>query len=120
MADKTEIKDGEIAIIVSPEMDENNAWTGVLRTGLIFGDHQNPMAMRAAMDTALTMAAVTNVLEDYPDLYDYFDDARHELLKEMFPQQYAESELEVDQEMDYEKDGNVIKLTKWTKTMGEA
>ena len=120
MADKTEIRDGEIAIIVSPEMDENNAWTGVLRTGLIFGDQQNPMAMRAAMDAALTMAAVPDVLDDYPELYDYFEDARHKLLKEMFPKQYAESELEVDKEMEYEKEGNVIKLTKWTKTMGEA
>ena len=41
-------------------------------------------------------------------------------LKEMFPKQYAESELAISKEMDYETEGNVIKLTKWTKTMGEA
>ena len=28
--------------------------------------------------------------------------------------------LQVDKEMDYTKEGNVIKLTKWTKTLGEA
>ena len=38
----------------------------------------------------------------------------------MFPKAYAESELEVGEEMDYTTEGNVIKLTKWTKTLGEA
>ena len=38
----------------------------------------------------------------------------------MFPKQYAESELAISKEMDYETEGNVIKLTKWTKTLGEA
>ena len=76
--------------------------------------------MRAAMDYALTMAAASEVLEEYPDLIEYFDDARHELLKEMFPKQYAETQVELSEEMDYETEGNVIKLTKWTKTLGEA
>ena len=114
-----EIKDGEIAIIISPEM-EDGEWNGVLKTGLVFGNEQNPVAMRSAMDLALTIAATSNVLEDYPDLFDYYDDARHELLKEMFPKQYEESKLELEDDMDYTTDGNVIKLTKWTKTLGEA
>ena len=38
----------------------------------------------------------------------------------MFPKQYAESELELGKENEYTTDGNVIKLTKWTKTLGEA
>ena len=118
--DKTRIRDGEIAIIVAPEINENNEWTGVLKTGLLFGDQQNPLAMRAAMDAALTMAAVPDVLDEYPELFEYFEEGRHKLLKEMFPKQYAESELEVDKEMEYTKEGNVIKLTKWTKTLGEA
>jgi hypothetical protein len=76
--------------------------------------------MRSAMDYALTMAASSDVLDEYPELMDYFDDARHKILKEMFPKQYAESELEVSKENEYTTDGNVIKLTKWTKTLGEA
>ena len=71
-------------------------------------------------DLALTMAASTNVIEDYPELFDYFEDARVELVREMFPKAYAESALAIDEEMDYTTDGNVIKLTKWTKTLGEA
>ena len=38
----------------------------------------------------------------------------------MFPKQFAESKLEVGKDMEYTTDGNVITLTKWTKTMGEA
>ena len=115
-----EVKDGDVAIVISPELDDEGAWTGILKTGLIFGEGQHPLAMRNAMDYALTMAAASEVLEEYPELGEYFDDARHRILKEMFPKAYAESELAVSKEMDYETEGNVIKLTKWTKTMGEA
>jgi len=115
-----EIEDGEVAIIIKPEVDEEGEWNGSLKTGLVFGESQHPIAMRAAMDLALSMAASVNVLDEYPDLFEYFEDARHELLKEMFPKQYAESELAMEEEMDYTTEGNVIKLTKWTKTLGEA
>jgi len=115
-----EIEDGEVAIIIRPEVDEEGVWDGSLKTGLVFGESKNPLAMRAAMDLALTMAATTNVLDDYPELFDYYDDARVELIKEMFPKEFAESELAMEEDMDYTTDGNVIKLTKWTKTLGEA
>ena len=115
-----EIKDGDIAVVISPDLDENGEWTGILKTGLIFGESQHPLAMRNAMDYALTMAASSDVLDEYPELMDYFDEARHKILKEMFPKQYAESELELSKENEYTTDGNVIKLTKWTKTLGEA
>ena len=109
-----------MGIGISPELDDDGAWTGVLRTGLVFGESQHPLAMRSAMDYGLTMAAASEVLEDYPELMEYFDDARHRILKEMFPKQYAESELAIANEKEYTTDGNVIKLTKWTKTLGEA
>ena len=115
-----EVEDGEVAIIVKPEIDEDGNWTGALRTGMLFGPTKNPSATRAAMDLALTMAASTQVLDEYPDLLDYFDEARVDMIKEMFPTQYAESELELEKDMEYTTEGNVIKLTKWTKTMGEA
>ena len=115
-----EVKDGDVAIVISPALDDYGAWTGVLRTGLVFGESQHPLAMRSAMDYGLTMAAASEVLEDYPELMEYFDDARHRILKEMFPKQYAESELAIANEKEYTTDGNVIKLTKWTKTLGEA
>ena len=115
-----ELKDGDIALVITPDLNEDGSWTGILKTGLIFGGEQNPIAMRAAMDYALTMAASSEVLEDYPELHDYFDEARHRILKEMFPKAYEESMLAVDKEMEYETEGNVIKLTRWTKTLGEA
>ena len=115
-----ELKDGDIAVVISPDLDEDGAWTGILKTGLIFGEGQHPLAMRNAMDYALTMAAASEVLEEYPELGEYFDDARHRILKEMFPKAYKDSMLAVEKENEYTTDGNVIKLTKWTKTLGEA
>ena len=115
-----EVKDGDIAIVISPQLNDKGEWDGILRTGLVFGETQNPIAMRSAMDYALTMAAASEVLEEYPELTEYFDDARHRILKEMFPKQYAESELAIKEDMDYTTEGNVIKLTRWTKTLGEA
>ena len=115
-----EVKDGDVAIVISPVLDDEGAWTGVLKTGLVFVESQHPIAMRSAMDYGLTMAAASEVLEEYPELTEYFDDARHRILKELFPIQYAESELAVAKEKEYTTEGNVIKLTKWTKTLGEA
>ena len=115
-----EIEDNEVAIIIKPELDEDGTWHGELKTGLVFANTEHPIATRAAMDLALSMAASVNVLDEYPDLFEYFEDARHDLIKEMFPKQYAESELAIEEDMDYTTDGNVIKLTKWTKTLGEA
>lgn len=115
-----EIQDNEVAIIIKPDIDAEGNWTGELKTGLLFANSNNPIATRNAMDLALTMAASINVIEDFPDLYQYFEEARHELLKEMFPKAYDDSVLAVEKELDYTKEGNVIKLTKWTKTLGEA
>lgn len=115
-----ELKPGQIAIVISPELDNKGEWDGILKTGLVFGEEQHEAAMRAAMDLALTMASSSHVLEEYPELFDYFDDARHVILQEMFPDQYEASKLAIEKENEYTTDGNIIKLTKWTKTLGEA
>ena len=115
-----ELKPGQIAIVISPELNDKNEWEGVLKTGMVFGEEQHEVAMRAAMDLALTMASSSAVLEDYPELFDYFDDARHVILQDMFPDQYEASKLAMEKEREYTTEGNVIKLTKWTKTLGEA
>tara|TARA_B100002019_G_scaffold257727_1_gene241998 strand:- start:170 stop:526 length:357 start_codon:yes stop_codon:yes gene_type:complete len=115
-----EIKDGDVALVISPQINEDGDWEGILRTGMVFGESKNATAMRSAMDYALTMAAASEVLEEFPELHEYFDDARHRILKDMFPDQYAQSELELKKDREYTTDGNVIKLTKWTKTLGEA
>lgn len=115
-----ELKPGQIAIVIEPELNDKDEWDGVLKTGLVFGEEQHEDAMKAAMDLALTMASSSAVLEEYPELYDYFDDARHVILQDMFPDQYEASKLAVQKDKEYTQEGNVIKLTKWTKTLGEA
>ena len=115
-----EIEDGEVAIVIRPDIDEDGTWNGGLKTGLVFGPTKDEAATRSAMDLALTMAATMQVLDEYPDLFEYFDEAKVELVKEMFPEHYKQSTIELEKEMNYTTEGNVIKLTKWTKTMGEA
>ena len=33
-----EIEDGEVAIVIKPEVDEKGEWNGHLKTGLVFGE----------------------------------------------------------------------------------
>ena len=31
-----EVKDGDVALVISPVMDENDKWTGILKTCLLY------------------------------------------------------------------------------------
>jgi hypothetical protein len=114
-----EIKPGDIAIILHPIVEEGE-WTGAIKSGLVFGASGSEDGMRAALDEALTMAAAQRFLEIYPDAWEDFSDLRHDILQEMFPNQYAEAEQEEADERGYEVDDNVVTLNRWTKTEGSA
>lgn len=110
-----EVKPGEIAIILRP-LEEGGVWTGSVSTGLIFGREKNPEGQRAALDMALTMATSQQFLDAHPEAIDAWDDYRIELLKELFPEAWAEANEEYENgELD-----NVVVLNPWTKTEGSA
>ena len=114
-----EIKPGDIAIVLNPIVEEGE-WTGAIKTGLVFGSAGSEDGMRAALDEALTMAAAQKFLELYPEAWEDFSDLRHEILQDMFPDQYAEAEQEEAEARGYEVDDNVVTLNRWTKTEGSA
>jgi len=114
-----EIKPGDIAIVLNPVVEEGE-WTGSIKTGLVFGSAGSEDGMKAALDEALTMAAAQKFLQLYPDAWEDFSDLRHEILQEMFPDQYAEAEQEEADERGYEVDDNIVTLNRWTKTEGSA
>tara|TARA_R110000823_G_scaffold204713_1_gene335710 strand:- start:357 stop:710 length:354 start_codon:yes stop_codon:yes gene_type:complete len=114
-----EMKPGDIAIILRP-LEEDGEWTGEISTGLVFGDEHHPDAMRAAIDLAITMASSERVLDECPEVLPVFESMRAELLQEMFPEEYAEAEYEVEESMKVEVDGNVYTLNHWSKTEGTA
>jgi hypothetical protein len=115
-----DINAGEVAIILRPMEDDKGEWTGELKTGIMFGDERMPDGMRAALDVALTMASAQFFLEDNPEYLEEFDYHRSEILKDIFPDFFAESEAELEEMNKIERDGNVIKLNRWTKTEGSA
>lgn len=114
-----EVKPGEIAIVLRPVVYEGE-WTGDVSTGLIFGAEKEPEGMRAALDLAITMAASQQFLDNHPEALDLWDDYRANLLKEIFPEAWAEANAEYEEQTEREVDGNVITLKAWTKTEGSA
>lgn len=119
------VKDDEVAVIVKPVMDEDGNWTLELATGLAFGAISSaPMpAAHAAFEAALSMAASLTFLADYPEFEEELVEYKQEMLKDIFPDQYAAAEKELsdaEKEEVYSKKGNVYTLNAFTKTQGSA
>ena len=96
-----------------------------LATGLAFGaviDAPMPAA-HAAFEAALSMAASLTFLSDYPEFEEELVEYKQEMLKDIFPEQYAAAEKEISEEEKrdvYSKKGNVYTLNAFTKTQGNA
>ena len=114
-----EIKPGDVAIVLSPVIEEGE-WNGNIKTGMVFGSAGSEDGMRAALDEALTMSAAQQFLELYLDAWEDFVELRGNIMQEMFPDQYAEAEEELESDMAVEVEGNVYTLGRWTKTEGNA
>jgi len=112
-----ELKDDEMAVVLKPVF--KNGYLESFRTGLAIGNTagENQEVGQVQMDAALSMAAVLMYCSDYPEFEEVLADYKSDLLKEIFPEQWAEAEREVTQEEGYR---NVIRLDAWTKTEGNA
>ena len=114
-----EIKPGDVAIVWSPVIEEGE-WNGSIKTGMVFGSVGSEDGMQAALDEALTMSAAQRFLEIYPDAWEDFSDLRAEIMQAMFPDQYHEAEVELEELEEVNVEGNVYTLGRWTKTEGSA
>jgi len=114
-----EIKPGDVAIVLSPVV-EDGEWTGNIKTGMVFGSAGSEDGMRAALDEALTMSAAQKFLEMYPDAWEDFSDIRADIMQEMFPDEFHEAEVELEELEQVNVEGNVYTLGRWTKTEGNA
>ena len=114
------LKKGEVAIVIRPQY-EDGEFSGSVATGLVISSEtKDPIAMQASMEVALTMAAAPLFVEAYPDSEEAFDEYRHVLLQDLFPEQYEESKKAVAESREYDKKDNVLTLKAWTKTEGNA
>ena len=114
-----EIKPGDVAIVLSPVIEEGE-WNGNIKTGMVFGSAGSENGMRAALDEALTMSAAQKFLEMYPDAWEDFSDIRADIMQAMFPEEFHEAEVELEELEEVNVEGNVYTLGRWTKTEGSA
>lgn len=114
-----EIKPGDIAIVLSPVIEEGE-WNGSIKTGMVFGSKGSAEGMQAALDEALTMSAAQQFLELYPDAWEDFADLRVGIIQSMFPEEFHEAEVELEELEEVNVEGNVYTLGRWTKTEGSA
>ena len=114
---------GDVAVVLSPGTDADNEWDGTINIGISFGKEAISAGQREALDMALTMSVLQHVIDDYPDLEYEFDHYKADLLRTIFPEQYAEAEKQI-QETEYDSSvevkGNVYTLNAWSKTEGSA
>ena len=110
----------EVAIVIRPKYIKGD--TVGVDVGLVIGKNvgKDEEMGRVAVMSAINMAASIAYLDAYPDFEEELSYFREEILKEMYPDFYAEALAEVEQKEGYSKEGNVIKLNVWTKTQGNA
>jgi len=113
---KRTIEEDEVALILSPvEFDKKGDWTGELATGLIVGENNKMCVEDLAylIHLATLMGAFLQMAQDDEDLYREVEDYRNEVMG-----------LDNDVKEMYEEvegtDGKVVKLTRFTKTLGNA
>ena len=106
----------EVALVLKPcSFDGKGNWTGELNTGLVVGELNllNPEDTSYLVHLATMMGAFLELAQYDQDLYNLVEERRNELVG------YEEEDLPL-----YEKvegtDGKVLKLTRFTKTQGNA
>ena len=106
----------EVALVLKPcSFDGKGNWTGELNTGLVVGELNllSPEDTSYLVHLATMMGAFLELAQYDQDLYNLVEERRNELVG------YEEEDLPL-----YEKvegtDGKVLKLTRFTKTQGNA
>jgi len=115
----TDELEGEVRLILRPDV-ENNMWTGNMTTGMFISPSDEEEGMRAAIDGAVIMIAALEYITDNPEFLEELVNYKLNVVKEFFPDIYHEMEKQMEDEREYTTDGKVIRLTKWTKTEGNA
>jgi len=117
---KLKIEKGEVAFLIRAN-EKDGQWDGTFATGLAFDQDKPTPATAGGIEVAVTIAAFLEFLTDYPDFTDELDEYRESIIEELFPKAYEKALLELEGEKtEYETEDNVIKLSKWSKTFGNA
>ena len=114
------LREDEVAIIIRPGYGEEGEWNNIISTGLVISDGVPKCEAGADMlQAAMLMCAAFMYNEENPDFIDELYPTIADLAKELFPDQYEEVEVAMDEPV-YKKEGNVLTLNAKTKTVGSA
>tara|TARA_R110000824_G_scaffold101591_1_gene241287 strand:+ start:1110 stop:1454 length:345 start_codon:yes stop_codon:yes gene_type:complete len=110
------LKDDEVAILLRPvEFDEYGEWSGELSTALSVGPtkRSNEETIAYLVHLATLMGTFLEMAQTDEDLYDLVEEKRNELIG-----------VDNDRTKEYEEvegtNGKVVRLTRFTKTQGNA
>lgn len=112
-------------VIISLKYDQDRevpGYDGALVCTMSISDHGDEDALAIALDEAVTLLAYHELGSDYVDLDHEIDLYKAEVLRRLFPDEYAQAEAEQGDERPVEitKDGNVYTLSFNSETKGSA
>jgi hypothetical protein len=112
---KRYIEEDEVALILKPASFDEEGWTGELSTGLLVGELKKLHMEDAAylVHLATLMGAFLHKAQLDDDLYEEVESYRND-------QMGVDNPLEKRYEEVEGTDGKVLKLTRFTKTLGSA
>jgi len=116
-----ELGDDEIAFIMKPlSFDADGEWTGRLATGVAVGDNitLSEDTIKDVVALATLISSFLDVVEDDDYIRNKVTEHRDQLLEEHLSNYMSEEEPEPVYETD--QGSNVIRLTRNTKTKGNA
>jgi len=111
------IKEDEFALVIKPVLDDEGDWDGQLASGITMGENNSLSAeiQRHMIGVITLLNAFLAYGEDHPEIIDEVEDYRDELLRSTFG-----TDVDTDLPDEVESKSNVIKLTRHTKTVGNA
>lgn len=107
-----EVSTDEMVLVLRPIMEEDGTWDGQVQTGLAMHPESSlDKDTNTHLFNLITLLAATlDVFNEQPEIYEYVRDMRDELF-------FTEEE---EDEVEYESEGNLITITRFTKTSGNA
>ena len=106
-----EVKEDEAALVVKPIMEDDGSWSGDIATGIYVSPHIETTIQAHLVHIITLMSAFLDWVEEYPDILEEIEDHSNMLM---------EGYMEEKKKTEVTREGNVLRINRWTKTEGSA
>ena len=122
MVDPKTLSENEVIISLKYDIERDvPGYDGAMVCTIAMSDKGEDDLLAHALDEAITLLAYYEVGMDFPEISDDIDMCKAEVLRRLFPEEYAQAEAaEQEAPIEVSKDGNVYTLSFNTKTEGSA